>query len=121
MPRFTILTHDVPFLHWDFLLERGDTLLAWRLLTELIFETEKLVIQAERLPDHRLKYLDYEGTISGNRGTVTIWGQGSYSICEWSADEKSVQLKGNPLSGKLTIIEESDSECCLFLFEQDVH
>src|SRR5437868_1093145 len=34
MPRFVVLEHDWPSLHWDFLLEAGEVLLAWRLLEE---------------------------------------------------------------------------------------
>ncbi|MEX0718693.1 MAG: DNA polymerase ligase N-terminal domain-containing protein [Planctomycetaceae bacterium] len=77
MPRFAILTHDHPFLHWDLLLEQGDVLRAWRLLAEpLSVET----IEAEPLPDHRPLYLDYEGPIGGDRGSVTRWDAGTYDI-----------------------------------------
>jgi hypothetical protein len=32
MPRFVILAHDWPCAHWDFLVEAGPVLRAWRLL-----------------------------------------------------------------------------------------
>ncbi|HLQ45321.1 MAG TPA: hypothetical protein VK137_11370, partial [Planctomycetaceae bacterium] len=32
MPRFAILIHDHPFLHWDLLVEQAGVLQAWRLL-----------------------------------------------------------------------------------------
>ena len=33
MPRFVILEHDHPQLHWDFMLEVGEVLWTWRLAT----------------------------------------------------------------------------------------
>ena len=35
-------------------------------------------IAATALGDHRVAYLDYEGPVSGNRGTVRRWDHGSY-------------------------------------------
>jgi hypothetical protein len=75
MPRYVILVHDHPFLHWDFLLESGDAALTWRLLEQ---PRPDAAIQAEALPAHRLRYLDYEGPVSGGRGNVTRWDWGEY-------------------------------------------
>lgn len=64
-----MLRHDFPWLHWDFLLARPNAPAAttWRLLrTPCLNEP----IAAEALPDHRLVYLDYEGPVSGGRGSV---------------------------------------------------
>lgn len=107
MPRFTILTHDLPFLHWDFLLEQGDACLTWRLLSE---PDESNVILAERLSDHRLLYLDYEGPVSGQRGTVTQWDSGTYQQLVEEPDKSlSVRLAGKRLSGKIRLTPVSDS------------
>ena len=65
--RFVILKHDHPFLHWDLLLENGPVAATWRLLRPP--ECGK-PIESERLPDHRLQYLDYEGPVGGDRGSV---------------------------------------------------
>src|SRR5438874_2539346 len=65
MPRFVILEHDWPTRHWDFLLEAGDVLRAWRLLDE---PAPGKAVLAEPNFDHRLLYLDFEGALSGNRG-----------------------------------------------------
>ncbi|MCR9201304.1 MAG: hypothetical protein NXI04_21895 [Planctomycetaceae bacterium] len=66
--RFTILEHDHPFLHWDLLLDNGQTLTTWRLKQRPCSDEW---IAAERLPDHRRIYLDYEGPVSGGRGAVS--------------------------------------------------
>lgn len=94
MPRFVILTHDHPLLHWDFLLERGATLRSWRLLAEPGIGQ---VIAAEPMPDHRLLYLGYEGPVSGNRGSVTRWDAGEYELLNDSAADLRVRLEGQKL------------------------
>jgi hypothetical protein len=79
MPRYVILEHDWPHRHWDLLLEAGDVLRAWRLSQP---PSPIGDLFAEPNADHRLFYLDYEGTVSGNRGTVTRWDAGEYSLQE---------------------------------------
>jgi hypothetical protein len=104
VPRFVILTHDWPAPHWDFLVEAGGALRAWRLLAEPAPETD---IIAEPNFDHRLLYLDYEGPISGNRGSVARWDRGE---CEWLADETErveIELRGAKLAGRVVIRRES--------------
>lgn len=94
MPGFAILIHDHPFLHWDLLLEQGDILRAWRLLREPDSGGD---IPAEALPDHRRIYLEYEGPVSGDRGTVTQWDAGTFEPLFESADCLQVRLDGRNL------------------------
>lgn len=75
MPRFVILEHDWPTPHWDLLFEAGPVLKAWRLLAE---PTAGRTVPAEPNFDHRLLYLDYEGPVSNNRGTVHRHDSGTY-------------------------------------------
>ena len=94
MPRFAILTHDHPEWHWDFLLEAGQECRTWRLADE---PAVGATIPAEAIADHRLKYLAYEGPVSGNRGQVTQWDAGGY---EWIQDDERaiiVRLMGRRL------------------------
>jgi len=82
MPRFAILHHETPSgyerpAHWDFMLECGDLLWTWA-LRELPAVGREVV--AEELADHRLAYLDYEGEVSGGRGSVTRWDGGEYEV-----------------------------------------
>lgn len=65
--KLVVLEHDHPFLHWDLLIEHGATLLSWRLLQP---PRANHWLPAERLPDHRRHYLNYEGPVSGGRGSV---------------------------------------------------
>lgn len=80
MPRFAILSHDHPFVHWDVLFEDGASCLTWRLLSSP--ELDQTVWPAERIADHRLLYLDYEGPVSGGRGVVSQWDKGDF---EWKS------------------------------------
>lgn len=75
--RFVILEHNHPFLHWDLLLESGNALTSFRLLE---FPLPKAWIDSEPLPDHRTFYLDYEGEVSGDRGTVKQVYSGQYDV-----------------------------------------
>ena len=110
MPRFTILTHDHPFPHWDLLLERGESLQTWRLLTVPDSPGE---ITAEPLPDHRLMYLDYEGPVSNGRGVVSRWDTGDYCIVqktvEESAERLEIELTGERLAGRFILERAAES------------
>lgn len=96
MPRFAVLTHDHPFLHWDFLLEQGETCQTWRLLKAPDTPGD---IPAEAIADHRLMYLDYEGPVSGDRGTVTRWDAGTFEWLVHGNDVAEVRLMGRRLNG----------------------
>lgn len=93
MLRYAILTHDHPFPHWDLLLERtpGGMLRAWRLLTE---PAAGVCCLAEPLPDHRPLYLDYEGPVGGERGTVARWDWGEYSFLSTGDAPLVLQFRG---------------------------
>jgi hypothetical protein len=75
VPRFVILEHDHPQLHWDLMLEFGEALRTWRLAEP---PEPGRTVAAEAIGDHRRLYLDYEGPVSGNRGQVRRWDSGTY-------------------------------------------
>ena len=89
MPRFVILEHDHPALHWDLMLEAGDVLQTWRLAEP---PAPGLAIEATALADHRLAYLDYEGPISGNRGTVSRWDAGVFTDATASTPQHRILI-----------------------------
>ena len=100
MPCFVILEHDWPAPHWDFLLEAGPVLRAWRLLAEPVAGRD---VPAEPNADHRVLYLDYEGPVSGGRGTVRRRDAGTFV---WVADAPGrveVELRGAKLAGRCVI------------------
>lgn len=100
MSRYVILVHDQPTLHWDLMLQSGDVLKTWRLLLEPTFE-ELLrgPVAAEEIQDHRPVYLDYEGPVSGDRGNVIRFDQGTFDA-QRSADIWQLELRGHHLIGR---------------------
>jgi hypothetical protein len=97
MPRFVILEHDWPQRHWDFMLESGSVLRTWRLTAP---PEPGQTVAAEVSFDHRLAYLDYEGPVSGGRGSVLPWDGGTFT---WQVDEPErvvVRLCGGRLQGE---------------------
>lgn len=105
MPRFAILTHDHPFLHWDFLLEQGASCRTWRLLQSPDSTSR---IPAEAIADHRLLYLDYEGPVSGDRGHVTRWDCGTFEYQCQQSDKVIVLLHGRQIRGQVTLLQTDD-------------
>ena len=117
MSRFVILRHEMPpghdrGTHFDLLLEVEGVLRTWS-LPELPLAAKE--IQAEALPDHRLAYLDYEGPVSGNRGTVNRVEEGEYEVLAESAGLLQVRLAGKLLQGNLRL-RQADSAAWMASF-----
>jgi len=100
MPRFALLEHRRDVVHWDLMLERGPTLRTWALDALPADGCEQ---PARALPDHRLIYLDFEGEISGGRGSVRRVDGGEYVAEEWGDDLIRVRLGGAQLVGGLEL------------------
>ncbi|HVS36953.1 MAG TPA: DNA polymerase ligase N-terminal domain-containing protein [Gemmataceae bacterium] len=96
MPRFAVLQHDRPPLHWDVFLEQDGVLRSWRLAAP---PQAGAVVDAEPALDHRLAYLEYEGPVSGGRGSVTRWDGGTFEWKAQEADRVVVYLAGYRLRG----------------------
>jgi hypothetical protein len=100
MPQFVILRHDSPRgVHFDLMLEVGDVLKTWALPQP---PQPGVEIECEALGDHRRAYLDYEGPLSGNRGSVTRWDRGEYTVERQSDEKWVVNLAGDKLVGRAT-------------------
>jgi DNA polymerase Ligase (LigD) len=117
MPRFVLLYHDCPQSfgkpsHWDLMLEFEGVLMTWS-LTELpsAWQTSsapdnadpRFDLQATRIADHRLAYLDYEGPVSNNRGEVRRQDRGEYEITKETDDRLEVKLRGKCIRGVVTL------------------
>jgi hypothetical protein len=108
MPRYVILQHETTGgVHFDFMIEMGSILKTWSLPQTPLKGVE---IDAEALPDHRLAYLDYEGSISGDRGSVACWDRGTYDVECQSKTELIVRLSGEKLMGRASLRRSSPAE-----------
>jgi hypothetical protein len=111
-PRFVILLHETPPgyshpTHWDLMFEQGTALRTWALAAE---PSGGVTIDAERLPDHRREYLDYEGPISGDRGQVTRWDTGTFQLVRDTAQEFVALLTGERLSGRVRLTKQATGD-----------
>jgi len=111
MPRFVVLLHQTPpgyprGTHFDLMLERGNVLWTWALdrLPEAGSE-----LLAERLPDHRPVYLDFEGAMGGERGRVSRVEAGEFDVEAESESRLVIDLRGETLRGKL-LLEQTESD-----------
>ena len=101
MLRFVVLEHAAPQgTHWDFMLETREALITWALAQPPDAAPQ---VAAEALPDHRKDYLDYEGAVSGDRGSVTRWDHGTYQLRRHDLDEIAVVLSGATLIGEVML------------------
>jgi hypothetical protein len=116
MPRFVVLIHDHPALHWDLMLEKEAGLRTWRLERA---PGEAGPIAAESLADHRLAYLDYEGPVSGNRGSVRRFDRGEYALLEETDSRLEVKLVGTVLHGNAVLERSASTGGWMFTFEPE--
>ena len=110
--RFVVLRHEPGVagpnkLHWDLMLEFGDSLRTWALESEPQFEAP---IPADELPRHRLVYLNYEGPVSRGRGAVRQFDRGSFQVVQDSPKQVTVDLHGESLIGRLELTLDSTSQ-----------
>jgi hypothetical protein len=101
MARFVVLQHDHPDqLHWDFMLDQGESLATWSLPLPPASEH---VLPARSLADHRREYLSYEGPVSDDRGTVVRWDEGHFQWVERTAQRVVVDIRGKKIIGRVRI------------------
>jgi hypothetical protein len=126
MPRFVILWHETPAdslrpAHYDLMLEWPARASAVALLKQspaplrtwacAEFPAAGPGTIADELADHRAAYLDYEGEVSGGRGTVRRTAAGEYVPLVDAAHRVQVRLQGclasgGSLAGELTLDRE---------------
>jgi len=78
--RYVVLRHEgIPDPHFDLMFETspGSALATWRVA---VWPITEIHTDAVALPDHRREYLDYEGPVSNNRGTVRRIAAGSHTV-----------------------------------------
>src|SRR5689334_8634388 len=93
--RGVLLRHDLPdgTFHFDLMIERrgGGRLLSFR-VGGRIDGPEIREFRAERIDDHRPTYLDFEGPVSGGRGSVRRVATGPGGVTVETADRVAAEL-----------------------------
>jgi hypothetical protein len=100
MPRFVLLEHTWNGVHWDFMLEVGEVLRTWAIDAAIVSGQN---LTARALSDHRKVYLDYEGPISGDRGSVRRVDAGTFRVLIWEQDHVRVEVSGSQLVGEVDL------------------
>jgi hypothetical protein len=100
MPRFVLLEHTWNGVHWDFMLEVGEVLRTWAIDVPIVMGQG---ISARALCDHRTIYLEYEGQISGDRGSVRRVDAGTFRVLVWERDHVRVEVSGSQLVGEVDL------------------
>ncbi|MBI5724143.1 MAG: hypothetical protein HZA50_09315 [Planctomycetes bacterium] len=98
--RFVILQHaGYGQEHYDLMLSLGEALATWQLAEPPRDANAGKAINCRRLADHRLEYLQYEGPVSGGRGSVTRIDEGEFQTLNRQDDKWVFQASGRLLNG----------------------
>ena len=89
-------------VHWDFMLEAERVLRTWRVGVGPA-EIDKGGCEAERIADHPLRFLTYEGPVQNNTGSVKIADRGEYLPLDEQEDRIEFELHGEILNGRFTL------------------
>lgn len=113
--RYVLLRHECPAdyrdgPHWDLMIEDGDALRTWSLLSlpaawrtpqskTAMRKLARWPVTATELPPHRLAYLEREGEVSGGRGSVSRIARGEFTLTTDEPDRLVVQATSGELAG----------------------
>jgi len=112
MPRYVVLQHNTPAdpdrpVHWDLMLEAGAVLWTWA-LPEIPRPDFEAV--AERLADHRIVYLEYEGPISRGRGEVRRIMSGEFEFESATDDRIHLRITSGELPRHVELVRQATSQ-----------
>jgi bifunctional non-homologous end joining protein LigD len=105
LKRFVIQRHEREgeTVHWDLMLEQNKLLETYRVNTPPE-EWVNRTIEAEKIFDHPLKFLTYEGSVNKGKGNVKIADSGNYRILSKKENLLSIDFAGRIIKGKKEII-----------------
>jgi len=107
--RYVILRHRAgQDLHWDLMLEREGALKTFRLKEDPKALLEGKWIAAEPIQDHELRFLTYEGSVQGGKGSVVREAQGDYETLRQDANLWEVRMQGASLKGVFQMKEDKE-------------
>ncbi len=78
-------------------------------------------VRARRLADHRHAYLDYEGPVSHNRGSVSRRDRGTYRVIRETSGRLEIKLAGDRLQADVILELEAEGgiNWCLWIEKKD--
>ena len=81
--------------HYDLMLSPpgAGLLWTWAIPANPMCQPLPLECEAERFPDHRRVYLDYQGPVLGDRGQVQQAAKGTFEVVVWSEQQVAVRFR----------------------------
>ena len=110
--RFVVQEHTTrEGVHWDLMLETGQTLTTFR-LAEGPEDVLRHAVEAVRIADHAMRFLTYEGPVQKGTGKVRIVERGTYRRLDGRDEIITLDLQGTVLQGRfrLTCTEDTTWE-----------
>ena len=110
---FVVLRHDDrEGTHYDLMIDRGEHLTTWKCPAppETALTSP---LPCRRIGDHRRLYLDYEGPISGDRGSVRQHDRGRCKLIAQSPEQWRVDFAGRILTGSYELSRGSKDTWCI--------
>ena len=92
---YVVLFHDRESgPHFDWMFEGEEGLRTWATAERLMLDQADAATATE-LPLHRAAYLDYEGPVSGNRGSVRRVERGTFRVLQDATDLYELEVAGD--------------------------
>jgi hypothetical protein len=105
-------------VHWDLMIERGATLMTFR-LPEPPENALDHAVRALRIFDHAPRFLTYEGPVQKGTGRVRIVERGTFRLRDETDDVITLDLQGATLHGSFTLTRIEGASWELARVEQD--
>jgi hypothetical protein len=107
--RFVVQEHTTPEgVHWDLMLEENGMLTTFR-LEERPQGRPDHSIRAEKIFDHPLRFLTYEGPVQQETGRVHIVDHGTYCTRDRTNEEMVLEISGEILQGNFTLTHTTEA------------
>jgi hypothetical protein len=102
---FVIQEHLTPNgIHWDLMLQKGDVLWTWRITCPPdVIGHSSVPLPLERIDDHPIRFLTYEGPVQNKTGRVHLVEHGRFVIIEQTPSVLAVLFDGIHLKGRFLL------------------
>ena len=96
-------------IHWDLMLESDGFLETYRLDVPPE-EIASRPANAQKIFDHPMKFLTYEGSVNEGKGSVSIADAGTYRIVKETDETIEMNLDSKMLTGNIIMIRVKDNQ-----------
>ena len=101
--KFVIHRHTTVPDHYDLMIEREGYLETYRIDEhDMMLFLQGDEVASEKIGDHGKDYLTYEGPISCDRGHVSLFDEGEYSVERRDADGMVLRVRSKKLEGDIS-------------------